>query len=144
MKSLLIPVIPLVMTIGLSSCKKAADATHLNFARETFTSLVKGESSVKPKIDWETLTSQGTNVGASYNLLPTEAEKQQFQTSFVTSFSSSFRDSGGSVDKFTNWRVTFSDSLRTEIAADSPGGVLRLTVAERDSTNRISSIDIVK
>lgn len=134
----------IAVVLTLSSCKKTAGSADTAFARDTFIALAKGESAVKPKIDWETLTSQGDNVGLRYNLLPTEAEKQQFQTAFVTAFSSSFRDNGGSVDNFTNWRVTFTDTLRTEVAADSPGGVLRLTVSERDAVNRISSIDIVK
>jgi hypothetical protein len=142
MKSIL-SILTLPIILVTSSCKKEGTADTA-FARETFISLAKGEESVKPKIDWLTLTSQGTNVGNAYNLLPTEAEKQQFQTAFITSFASAFRDSGGSVESFTNWRVTYSDVTRTEVTADSPGGGLRLTVSERDSVNRISAIDITK
>jgi hypothetical protein len=131
------------VALPLASCEKARTGDTA-FARDTFISLAKGESSVQAKIDWQTLTALGDNVGAKYNLIPTETEKQEFRTAFVTGFSSSFRDGGGSVDAFTNWRVTFNDSTRTEVAADSPGGLLRLTVSERDSLERISSIDIVK
>ncbi len=128
----------------ITSCKKTQPAGDVSFARSTFISLAKGDTDVQSKIDFATLTALGDNVGAKYNLIPTETEKQQFRSLFITEFSSSFRQNGGSVDNFTNWTVTFHDSTRTEVTADSPAGLLKLTVSERDSVDRISSIDMVK
>ena len=124
--------------IFMVGCEKAVLKTDTSFARATFISLAKGDTAVQNQID------MGTNVGAEYNLIPTEKEKQQFRLNFITEFASSFRQSGGSVDNFTNWKVTFSDSTRTEVTADSPNGLLTLTVSERDSVERVSSIGMIK
>lgn len=143
MKLLLIPAAAVCM-LPLASCEKTGSTGDATFARETFVSLAKGDTAVQSKIDWGTFTAMGQDVGGQYNAIPTETEKQEFRNLFVTQFATSFRQSGGSVDKFNNWRVTFNDSTRTEVAADSPGGQLRLTVSERDSTERVSSIDLIR
>ena len=128
----------------LTNCKEAAKTGDTAFAKSTFISLARGDSDVQAKIDWPTLMALGENIGAKYVAIESETEKQNFRNGFVTQFSSSFRDNGGSVDNFTNWRVTFHDSLRTEVAADSPGGVLKIIVTGRDSVERVSSLDIAK
>ena len=134
----------LLVPLLIIGCEKPRLGSDTSFARSTFVSLAKGDTAVQSKIDWETLTALGENVGVKYNLIPTETEKQQFRLGFITEFASSFRQSGGSVDNFTNWKVTFRDSTRTEVTADSPNGLLTLTVSERDSVERISSIGMIK
>jgi hypothetical protein len=134
----------IVSSLALTNCKKTEQAGDSGFAKSTFISLARGDSDVQSKIDWPTLLALGENVGAKYVAIESETERQNFRNAFVTQFSSSFRENGGSVDNFTNWRVTFHDSIRTEVAADSPGGVLKMTVTDRDSIERVSSIDIAK
>ena len=123
---------------------EAATAGDVRFARSTFESLARGDSSVADKIDWPVFTSLGQNVGAAYVALTSGVEKEKFVTGFITQFSVSFRESGGSVEGFTNWRVTAHDSQRTEVAADSANGVLTVIVSERDNVERVSSINIIK
>ena len=118
----------------------AGDAT---FARETFESLCRGESSVAEDIDWPVLTSMGSDVGAAYNGLTSQVEKDQFATSFVAQFATEFREAGGKIESFTNWRVVSHDALKTEVAADTPKGVLSMMVSERDGEERISSIKLI-
>lgn len=127
-----------------TSCEKTKQAGDTSFARKAFLELARGDSAVQSKIDWPTFVAMGQNVGSAYVLLQSETEKQNFQNAFVTQFSTNFRESGGSVDNFTDWRVTFHDSLRTEVAADSPGGILKITVSQRNSTDYVSAIDVVK
>lgn len=127
-----------------TSCEKTKQAGDTSFARKTFLELARGDTAAQSRIDWPTFVAMGQNVGAAYTQLQSETEKQDFRNAFVTQFSTNFRENGGSVDKFTDWRVTFHDSLRTEVAADSPGGVLKITVSQRDSADHVSSIDIVK
>lgn len=124
--------------------QEVATAGDVTFAKTTFESLARGDSSVAEKIDWPVFTSLGVNVGASYGALVSGVEKQQWVTNYITQFATSFRESGGSVDGFTNWRVTFHDSQKTEVAADSTNGVLTVVVSERDHVERVSSINIVK
>ncbi|MES2658498.1 MAG: hypothetical protein V4689_07760 [Verrucomicrobiota bacterium] len=123
---------------------EVATAGDVTFARSTFESLARGDSAVATKIDWPVFTSLGENVGASYVALTSGVEKEKLITGFITQFASSFRESGGSVDAFTNWRVTAHDSTQTEVAADSASGVLTVIVAERDGVEKVSSINIIK
>lgn len=124
--------------------QEVAAAGDVTFAKKTFESLAKGDSAVATKIDWPVFTSLGENLGASYVALNSEVEKQKLVSSFITQFSVSFRESGGSVDAYTNWRVVSHDSQKTEVAADSSGGVLTVIVSERDGVEKISSINVVK
>jgi hypothetical protein len=130
-------------TIAVAN-KEVATVGDVSFAKGTFESLAKGDSSVADKIDWPVFTSLGENLGASYVGLNSEVEKQKLVSGFITQFSISFRESGGSVDAFSNWRVVSHDSQRTEVAADSAGGVLTIIVSERDGVEKVSSINIVK
>lgn len=122
----------------------AATAGDVTFARNTFESLAKGESSVADKIDWPVFTSMGENLGATYNAFTSGVEKEKFVNGYITQFAVNFRQNGGTIEGFTNWRVTAHDALKTEVAADTPNGVLAIVVAERDNVEKISSINIIK
>lgn len=124
--------------------QKIETAGDVSFARSTFESLARGDSSVKEKIDWPVFTSLGENLGASYVALTSGVEKEKFITGFITQFAVSFRESGGDIKNFTNWRVTLHDSMKTEVAADTPNGALTVIVSERDNIERVSSINIIK
>ncbi|MBC7979531.1 MAG: hypothetical protein H7Y36_03100 [Armatimonadetes bacterium] len=134
----------LALTLAWSNCKKADAKGDVSFAKSTFESLARGDASTEKNIDWQTFNSLGINVGAQYITLKTEEDKLQFRNGFITQFSSSFRESGGSVESFSNWRVTSHNDTHTEVVADSAGGLLMLTVSERDSKERLSAIKIMK
>jgi hypothetical protein len=133
-----------VSTLALTQCEKASSKADMSFAKNTFESLAKGDSAVKEKIDWDTLTSMGQNVGAAYVQLPSETEKVNFQNAFITQFSNAFREAGGSPDKFENWRVSYHDDFKTEVAADSGGGTVTITVTERDGKERVSGLGFIR
>lgn len=120
----------------------AATIGDVSFARGTFESLARGDSAVADRIDWAVFTSLGTNVGAAYGALPSEIEKEKFVTAFITQFATTFREGGGGLEDFTNWRVMLHNSMRTEVAADSPKGTLTVVVAERNGEERVTSIDM--
>jgi len=119
-----------------------ADAA--SFARTAFESLARGEPDVANKIDWEVLISLDNNVGVRYIALTSEVEKEKFITGFITQFATSFRESGGKVEDFVNWRVTNQNDTWTEVASDSPNGDLTITIARREGLQRISTIRILK
>jgi len=127
-----------------SSCDSTRSAGDVTFARTTFESLARGDTAATENIDWETLNSLGINVGASYTAIASETEREEFKNAFVTQFASSFRDGGGSAEAFTNWRVTGTTDDRTEVSADSPNGVLRLTVSRRNDLKRVSKLEIIR
>lgn len=136
--------IPLVLSNCKETKQQVATAGDVSFARNTFESLARGDSKVADKIDWPVFTSMGSNTGSAYVALTSGVEKEQFVTNYISQFAISFRESGGKVEDFTNWRVSLHDKLKTEVAADSPTGVLTITVAERDGAERVSSINIIK
>ena len=123
---------------------EAAVADDLAFARSAFESLARGDSSVAEKIDWPVFSSLGQNLGADYTALTSGVEKEKFANGYITQFAVNFRESGGTIEGFSNWRVVSSDALKTEVAADSANGVLTVTVSERDGVDRISSINVIK
>jgi hypothetical protein len=127
-----------------SSCESSRSAGDVTFARKTFESLTRGDAAAVENIDWETLNSLGLNVGASYSAIASETEREEFKNAFVTQFAASFRDAGGSADTFTNWRVTGHTDVHTEVSADSPNGVMRLTVSRRNDVKRVSKLEIIR
>jgi hypothetical protein len=135
-------------SLALTQCEKTATKVEskadMSFAKNTFESLARGDSTVMDKIDWATLNSMGQDVGAVYMQIPSETEKRNFETAFVTQFSSAFREAGGSPDKFENWRVSYHDDLKTEVAADSGGGTVTITVTERDGKERVSGLGFIR
>ncbi len=140
----LLPIFAAVSSLALTQCEKASRGADMSFAKNTFEALAKGDSSVKDKIDWETLQSMGQSVGARYVQLPSETDKANFESAFVTQFATSFREAGGTPDQFTNWRVSFHDDLKTEVAADSGGGTVTITVTERDGKERVSGLGFIR
>jgi hypothetical protein len=154
MKTIYIPTV-LAALLLISNCReteegysdaklKASTVGDVTFARRTFEALAKGESSVADKIDWPVFTMVGTNVGASYSALASAVEKEKFTNEFITQFALNFRQTGGVIENLTNWRVASHDALKTEVAADSPNGVITIVVAERDGVERVSSISVIK
>ncbi|MFD2257028.1 hypothetical protein ACFSSA_10090 [Luteolibacter algae] len=134
----------LVIPFLFSNCKQADADGDVTFAKQTFESLARGNTSVADDIDWETFTSLGVPVGQRYVTFKNDAERADFTNSFITQFSSSFRESGGSADNFTNWKVDSHDETHTKVTADSSGGILKLTVSERDGKERLSAIEVIK
>lgn len=139
----------LIAALWMISCNgtkmtTSSTAGDVTFARTTFESLARGDTSVADKIDWPVLTSLGQNLGASYTAITSTVEKEKFVAGFITQFSTSFRESGGTIESFSNWRVVSHDALKTEVAADSPNGVLTIVVSVRDQVERVSSINLIK
>lgn len=133
-----------LLPILFTHCGELESKGDLTFAKNTFGELVRGESSVISKIDWETLTALGMPVGQQFVAIDSEKEKEQFTNSFVTQFSTNFRESGGSIDGFTNWQVISHDDTHTKVTADSGNGGLKLTVSKRNGVERLSAFEIVK
>lgn len=131
-----------MLVMFLPSCEKMDSKGDVSFAKNTFGALVRGDSAVADQIDWETLNSLGIPVGQQYVSFENEVDRTNFRKGFITQFSASFRESGGSMDSFGDWRVTSHDETHTEVAADSANGTLKLTVSERDGMERLSAIEM--
>lgn len=141
MRALIVLTLSLLVLL-LPGCEKMEAKGDVTFAKSAFEALVRGDSEVAGKIDWDTLNSLGLPVGQQYVSFENEADRTNFRKGFITQFSASFRESGGSMDSFSNWRVVSHDDAHTEVAADSANGTLKLTVSERDGVERLSAIEI--
>lgn len=144
MRALWIPPLAIVMSFAFSQCEKARSKADLSFAKNTFEALARGDTKARESIDWSTLQAMGQNVGAAYVRLPSETEKDNFEQAFVSQFAASFRAAGGTPDQFSNWRVSHHDDLKTEVAADSGGGTVTITVTERDGKERVSGLGFIR
>lgn len=154
LRQLTLTIIPFVFaTAMLTQCKKAADgsvktaisaAGEVALAKSAFTSLVRGEANAAFHFDWNTLEVLGKNIGSEYVQISSEVEKETYRTAFISEFSASYRKSGATVDAVTNWRAVHKDDLKTEVAADSPGGVISMIVIKKDGADKVASITIVK
>jgi hypothetical protein len=143
MKALALP-LAILMPFAFSQCEKVESKADMSVAKNTFEALARGDSKARSGIDWSTLQAMGQNVGAAYVLIPSETEKANFEQAFVTQFATSFREAGGTPDQFSNWRVSHHDDLKTEVAADSNGGTVTITVTERDGKERVSGLGFIR
>lgn len=152
--------IPMLMiaaaVLSFANCKKRdsspADlnntelraAEDVAFAKQVFEDLAKGDMKVAEKIDWPVFTVMGKNLGATYVAISSGVEKKTFTDGFISQFSTNFRETGGTLEAFKNWRSTLRNELQTEVAADSDRGVLTMVITDREGVKRVVSIDIVK
>ncbi|WP_411827806.1 hypothetical protein [Luteolibacter sp. AS25] len=137
-------IIASAFAVAFTSCKEADAEADASFAKSTFEALARGDSSAADNIDWETLNSLGTPVGSTYSAMQKEEDKAAFRKNFIAQFSSSFRDSGGKLEDFTNWRVTTHDDTHTEVSADGPNGTMVITVSERNDVERVSVLELAQ
>lgn len=151
MKPILLAAGILSAALTLTQCDKAEHEMakieskgDVNFAKDAFESLARGDTAAIEKIDWEMLDSMGDNVGAKYSQFPSETQKRNFEKAYVTQFASEFQAAGGTPSQFTNWRVSYHDDIKTEVAADSNGGTVTITVTERDGKERISGLGFIR
>jgi len=94
---------------------KDAGLSDVEFAKAAFTGLANGNQSIASDIDWTNFKVSGQDVGATYNTFHDDANHEAFRSSFISSFSKSFKGAGGSAEALTNWTETsrFELMIRT-------------------------------
>ena len=60
------------------------------------------------------------DVGAAYSRLPSEQERRDYRRAFIARFAEGFRQGGGQLNAFSQWRVTEPKDGMTVVAADVP------------------------
>ncbi|MFC1675074.1 hypothetical protein ACFL1K_04245 [Candidatus Omnitrophota bacterium] len=94
---------------------------NIDFCRDVlFARLINGRQSVAKFIAWEDLKALGADMAPGYAKLPNEKERNNYKRTFITGFSLGFKQEGGSLQAFTNWRIYAKDSQNVIIAADYP------------------------
>jgi hypothetical protein len=117
-----------------------AASSDVEFAREAFRLLTEGDARVEEMIDWDNFVPFGENFGAGYRKADDSARAEK-RSLYVETFSTSFKEEGGAFDKITNWREASSESGKTVVAADIPGGGrLLVTVAGAEGRRKISAL----
>lgn len=117
--------------------------TDVDFANAGFSTLANGESVAEVYIDWAVFQAAGQDVGKQYNALPGDLAKSAFRSSFISSFSRSFKAKGATPAMLTNWRIYSQNAGGTLIQADSPSrAILYVTVVTTNGAQKITSIQI--
>jgi len=89
------------------------------FCREVLKGLATSDMQVISKIDWEHLSAVGVDVGATYRALPTPQDRLRYERTFVQKFSEGFRQSGGRLEAFRDWRLQAREGDRALVAVES-------------------------
>jgi len=119
--TVLLSVCFLVLALVTAGCGAGQDVA---LARRVLTLLVKGQYAARHLIDWEKLVVLNRPIGRQWSGYEGEDDRLKYQRSFIDSFGMSFKEQGGSVKNFINWRVleTFKEPVRmTRVAADLKG-----------------------
>lgn len=90
----------------------------INYCRSIFNGLIKGNYNVQKNIGWENLTAMGVNAGGVYSNAINDKEKTDYKKFFILNFSRGFRQTGGELKLFTNWRIYDRDMESITVAAD--------------------------
>lgn len=134
----------------LTGCNFKKKTTHTgapkndaDFAKEAFQLLADGDEAVADMLDWEHLSLINIDAGALYSKISDEKAREEFRKSFIESYSSSFKRSGGSPAVLSNWHEQSRNGSETVVAADGPNGkVLLMTVAHIDGEQKISKLEL--
>ncbi len=90
----------------------------INYCRGIFSGLIKGNYNAQKNIGWEKLTAMGVNVGGVYSGIADDKEKKEYKKFFILNFSQGFKQTGGELKLFTNWRIYDRDMENIIVAAD--------------------------
>lgn len=90
----------------------------INYCRSIFNGLIKGNYNVQKNIGWEKLTAMRVNVGSTYSSITDDKEKKEYKRYFILNFSQGFKQVGGELKLFTNWRIYDRDMESVTVAAD--------------------------
>lgn len=105
---------------------------ELHLCQKAFRGLVKGSYGVQKFIDWEHLQAVGVDVGNTYSKFANQKEKVDYKKGFMRGFPLGFKQTGGKLKAFVNWRIFSQDAQKTIIAVDytSKNKTLLFTVSK--------------
>jgi len=112
----------------------------IDFCRDVFAGLIKGDYSVQQYIDWNNFKGLDTDIGATYSQLPNDKEKEAYRRAFIKGVSVGFQRGGVGLDKFTHWRVYNKAKDKVIIATDFSKKVLLFEVPKGVGGRRLTSV----
>ncbi len=98
-----------IISILLMGCAPLDD---VSFARTTMELLINGRYSARSRLDWPVLKIMAANIGQEYSKFKTSQDRENYEQSFIKSFSEGYKKAGAKASDFFGWRV-FSD-LKTK------------------------------
>jgi len=110
------------------------------FTRQTFVNLVQARQSVQNSIDWERFQAMGVDVAQELAKCKTEQERSDFCRLLIQGVATGFKNIGGKLSAFTNWRVYAKDNAQTTVAVDNVthNKTLLLTITNQPPRKLIS------
>jgi hypothetical protein len=109
----------LIVSAGVVFAVRAS-GSDVTFCRSALENLARGKPAAQRQIDWTRLKALDVDVGAAYSQLPSEQEQRDYRRAFIARFADGFRQGGGKLDAFSQWRVAEPKDGMTVVAADVP------------------------
>ena len=111
------------MAVLISGCAKPSE---IDFCRQTFSFLIKGNWLVEQRIDWSNFQAMGTEVGKEYLSATNDKDRKAYKLAFLKGVSMSFQRLRGHLADFVNWRVLVRGPEKLIVCADQ--GKLKKTI----------------
>lgn len=112
----------------------------IDFCRDVFAGLIKGDYSVQQYIDWNNFKGLDTDVGTTYFQLPNEKERTAYRKAFIKGVSMGFQNGRVGLDKFTHWRVYNKAKDKVIIATDFSKKVLLFEISKGAAGRTLTSL----
>ncbi len=85
-----------------------APLDDVSFARTTMELLINGRYSARARLDWPVLKIMSADIGKEYLDLKTKDDRENYEQSFIKSFSEGYKKAGAKASAFFDWRI-FND-----------------------------------
>jgi len=133
--------------ILLSGCAPLDD---VSFARSTMELMINGRYSARPRIDWPVLKVMGADIGQEYSKFTIDQDRENYEQSFIKSFSEGYKKAGAKASNFFGWRVfsgyTAKDPNMTVVAAYAHDKTTNLlfVISHKDRVKKIVELVAVR
>jgi len=94
-----------MISIVLMGCAPLDD---VSFARSTLELMINGRYSARTRLDWPVLKIMSADIGKEYAKFTAKEDKENYERSFIKSFSEGYKKAGAKASAFFGWRI-FSD-----------------------------------
>ena len=131
----------LVIVLILLMFFKLTQDSDIAFTRRVLAELVNGRQSAEQAIDWPHFLALGSDIGADYSRFLIEPQRQYYRKAFIINFSMTFKNVGGQLNSFTNWRIYNRDNTKTVISCLALNNkALLFTLSKKNGKRKLASI----
>ena len=142
----------ILLSAVLIGCNKQANGgnpanaslSNTEVAKKIFGQMADGDTTVVQDIDWDNLKVSTVDVSQQYKALPDAQNKSAFTTTFITSYSKSFKATGATASMLETWTEegTSGDNI-TVVGKTNHNTGVRLTLAKKNGSRLLTGIALL-